>query len=111
MKNPEDRVIIDIWCEFEEWRDSYDENDENSNVIFKLSDNSYWSGTFYTYQNLFTLSKRNLVSGELLFGKYFYSDKPIFVDKLNKETVISVINDILRKGETEYAFDRIDENK
>lgn len=112
MKKVKDtRELADILFEFDNWRGGHDENDENADVIFELNDGSLYCGTLFTYQNLLTLAKRNRVSGECLFGKYFYCDKPVFIEKMDKPTIISVINDIIERGEVDLAFARIDRKK
>lgn len=88
--------IKNIWFEFEEWADGYDEYDENSDVHFELSDETKWCAAFYTYQNLLSISKKNQATGECLAGQYFYADKPIFISKMNKELIISTLNDIIK---------------
>ena len=107
-KAKDTRELADIMFEFDNWREGHDELDENADVIFKLSDGSTYCGTLFTYQNLLTLAKRNRVSGECLFGKYFYCDKPVFIEKMEKQTIISVIKDIIERGEVDLAFTRID---
>lgn len=100
-----DVEIIDIWYEFEEWSEEIDVNDCNSDVIIELSDGSKWCATFYTYQNLLTLSKKNQNTGEFLSGQYFYADnKPIFISKMEKGVILAVINDII-KNEIENKID------
>lgn len=88
--------IKNIWFEFETWADSYNEYDTNSDVHFELDDGTKWYATFFTYQNLFNLSKKNQLTGECLSGQYFYSDKPIFISKMSKQLIISVLNDIIQ---------------
>lgn len=90
-----DMEIIDIWYEFEEWAEEIDMNDCNSDVVFQLSDGSKWCATFFTYQNLLTLSNKNQNTKECLSGQYFYADKPIFISKMEKSVILSVINDII----------------
>ena len=103
----DEREIRDIWFEFDEWRDGYSETDENADVIFELSDGSRYCGTFFTYANLESQVKRLRATGECLFGKYFLADKPIFVEKMSKQLIISVINDILKQGGIDSAFCKI----
>ena len=79
--------IKNIWFEFEVWEDGYNEDDENSDVCFELSDGTKWCATFITFQNLLSLSKKNQKTGECLSGQYFYADKPIFISKMNKELI------------------------
>ena len=87
--------IKKIWFEFEEWQNGYSELDENSDVHFELDDGSKWCAEFFTFQNLISISNKNQNTGEYLGGQYFYSDKPIFISKMNKEVIISVLNDII----------------
>ncbi|MDE6519547.1 MAG: hypothetical protein K2K91_03675 [Ruminococcus sp.] len=88
--------IKNIWFEFETWADGYNEYDANSDVYFELDDGTKWSATFFTYKNLFNLSKKNQLTGECLAGQYFYADKPIFISKMSKQLIISVLNDIIQ---------------
>ena len=88
-------MITKIWFEFDEWTDKHDEDDENADVHFELADGSKWCASFYTYRNLFSLSEKNRNTGENLSGKYFIADKPIFISSINKELIISVLNDII----------------
>lgn len=59
---------------------------------------------FFTYQNLFSLSKKNHMTSENLSGKYFYADKPIFISRMDKATIISVIQDVVQMNEIECAL-------
>lgn len=88
--------IKNIWYEFEVWADGYDEYDENADVIFELNDGTKWCAMFFTYRNLLSLSKKNQATGELLSGKYFLADKPVFISEMKKDIIIAVINDIIK---------------
>ena len=88
-------IIAKIWFEFDEWLDKYDEDDVNADVYFELTDGTKWCASLYTYQNIFSLSEKNCNTGENLSGKYFIADKPIFISAMNKELIISVLNDII----------------
>lgn len=101
--------IRNIWFEFEMWEDGFDEYDENSDVHFELSDGTKWCATFITYKNLLSLSKKNQVTGECLSGQYFYADKPIFISKMSKELIISVLGHIIQtEKDLTCAFTRIE---
>lgn len=108
MKKQDTRELLDIWFEFEEWAEGFNEKDENTDVIFQLSDGALYCGTFFTYENLFSQARKNRATGEFLFGKYFCVDKPVFIEKIGKHEIISVINDLIAKGEIDTAFTRID---
>ena len=108
----QERIITDIWYEFEQWSGGYDENDCNSDVVFELSDGSRWVATFYTYQNLNSIANKNKTTGECLCGEYFYADKPIFISKMKKEIIISVLNDIIsHETDLSYVFGRIEKHE
>jgi hypothetical protein len=108
MKKDE-RELIDILFEFEQWSAGYSETDENSDVIFKLSDGSMYCGTFITYDNLKTLSHRFHVNGECLCGKYVWVADAVFIEKMDKNLIISTIKNILEQGNIEKAFCKISE--
>jgi hypothetical protein len=87
--------IEDIWFEFDEWDEPLNEDDSNADVHFVLDDGTKWCASFFTYKNLISLSEKNKETGENLNGKYFYSEKPVFIEKMNKQTIIFVLNDII----------------
>ena len=103
-------MITKIWFEFDEWADKHNEYDENADVNFELTDGSKWSASIYTFQNIFSLSEKNRNTGENLSGKYFIADKPVFISAMNKELIISVLNDIIA-NETDLSsvFTKIDD--
>lgn len=89
--------IFDVWYEFDEWENGFDLYDENADVHFSLSDGSRWCASFYTYENLNSLVKKDRVTGESLGGKYFLADKPIFIEKMDRELIVAVLGDIIDK--------------
>lgn len=66
-----------IWIEAEQWRNLWDENDDNTDVIVKFEDGSEWMATFFTYQNILKASKRNEETREFLYGNYFWASEMI----------------------------------
>ncbi len=99
--------IRNIWFEFEEWDSGYD---ENTDVHFELDDGTRWCAQFFTYRNLLSLSEENRNTGECLCGSYFYAHKPIFISKINKEMITSVIEDIIRcEADLSAVFTKADE--
>lgn len=96
--------IKNIWFEFEAWADGYNENDENSDVYFELNDGTKWCATFITYKNLLSISDKNMATGECLSGQYFYADKPIFISKMNKNLIMSVLDDIIQTETDLYCI-------
>lgn len=103
------RNIKSIWFEFEEWEEMYDEMDENTDVHFELTDGTKWCATFFTYQNLLSISKKNQETGECLSGEYFYAHKPIFISKITRECILRVIENIIREEvDLEVIFIRLE---
>ncbi|MDE7138780.1 MAG: hypothetical protein K2O29_10065, partial [Ruminococcus sp.] len=67
-----------------------------------------WCATFFTYKNLLSISKENRVTGELLSGRYFLADKPVFISEMKKDTIIFVLKDIIRtERDLSSVFTRI----
>jgi len=91
-------TIRNIWFEFDEWAEPFDERDVNADVHFDLPDGTRWCASFFTYQNILTLAAKNQQTGECLSGQYFYADKPIFIDRMRKDSIIAAICDILKEG-------------
>lgn len=61
-----------IWIEAEQWaEENRNEEDNNTDVIVKFDDGSEWIATFFTYQNIISISGKNEKTGECLNGKYF----------------------------------------
>ncbi len=61
-------------------------------------------------RHLLSLSKKNQVTGELLSGKYFLADKPIFISEMKKDIIISVLNDIIQtEKDLSCVFTKISE--
>ena len=89
--------IISIWFESDNWANPYDENDSNMDVIFTLSNGTKWVATFFTYQNILSLSQKNKVTGECLNGLYFCVKDMILIDRLNKDNIQRTLDEILNE--------------
>jgi len=100
--------IDSVWLEFELWA-THDEDDDNSDVIFKLSDGTEWFATFFTYQNILSLHRKNKTTGECLNGLYFCATDMILIEKLNHETVWKVLNQMLMDNEIQTYCSMISE--
>ncbi len=105
MSNPK---ITSIWYEFEEWT-SYNESDENSDVIFELDNGSKWVVSFFTYQNVLTLRDKNKQTGESLNGRYFSSTDMVLIEKMNKSLIIEVITEMIIRDEISVYCSNISE--
>lgn len=91
--------IEKIWYEFSEVQSPVDRFDCNSDVIFELNDGSKWAATFFTYQNIETLRKKNQLSGECLNGTYFCATDMILVSEMSEEIIKSVLQELLSLDE------------
>lgn len=92
-------MIKSIWYEFENWKDSFNKEDANSDVIFELDDGSKWAVTFFTYKNIETLRKKNELTGECLCGKYFCATDLILISVMSKELIKEVILEMIKNDE------------
>nr|WP_199001327.1 hypothetical protein [Flavobacterium sp. ASV13] len=53
------------------------------------------------------MATTNKQTGECLNGKYFWASDMILIDKINRESVLSVIDEMIKSGEFYTAFKRI----
>lgn len=55
------------------------------------------------------VAEKNKCTGEVHGGQYFYSDKPIFINKIDKALIVSVLNDIIQtETELDKVFTKVD---
>ena len=102
-------AIKSIWFEFLDSQDSTNRFDSNSDVVFELNDGSRWGATFFTYQNIETLRKKNQQSGECLNGSYFCAEAMILVSEMSEEVIGAVLQEMLSSGEIEMYCHRLHE--
>ena len=94
-----------IWIEAEQWAaGEWIPADCNSDVIVSFEKGAEWVATFFTYQNISSLAKKNQSSGECLNGKYFWATDMILVDELTRERVEEVVIDLIANQEFERVF-------
>ena len=99
QKNMEKYKITSIWFESDNWAEPYDENDDNMDVIFTLSDRTKWVASFFTYQNILSLNRKNKTTGECLNGLYFCATDMILIEKLTKDNIQKVLNEMIKEDE------------
>jgi hypothetical protein len=105
----ERNYIKEIWLEAEQWADGeWDLHDGNSDVIVTFENSEKWVASFFTYRNVHSLVEKNKLSGECLSGAYFWATDMILVDELSRSRIESVINELIREGQFETAFDKIE---
>jgi hypothetical protein len=77
--------------------------DDNNDVIVTFTDGSRYVASFFTYQNIVTLTEKNKRTGELLGGKYFWASDMILIDRVDRESIEKVIDDLINDD----CFDQV----
>lgn len=102
-----DKTIKAIWIESED-KEPISEGqlytDDNSDVIVTFSDDKKYVATFFTYDNVKTLTEKNKRTGELLSGTYFWASDMILVDRIDRETIEKVIDDLIKENYFDQLF-------
>ncbi len=94
-----------IWIEAEQWvPGSWNPEDDNTDVIVTWEDGSRWVATFFAYQNVQTLSEKNRRTGESLSGAYFWASDMILADKVSRQRIEQIIEELIKTGEFETIF-------
>lgn len=102
-----DKTIKTIWIESEDKAPISGGQlytDDNSDVIVTFSDDKKYVATFFTYDNVKTLTEKNKRTGELLSGTYFWASDMILVDRIDRETIEKVIDDIIKENYFDQLF-------
>ncbi|NEW04650.1 DUF4935 domain-containing protein [Paenibacillus sp. SYP-B3998] len=82
-----------LWIEAENWAEGeWDEFDSNTDVIVHFPDASKWIASFFTYKNINTLVEKNIISGECLHGRYYWSSDLILIQKCSRNLIEEVVN-------------------
>jgi hypothetical protein len=94
-----------IWIEAEQWApNEWNPADCNSDVMVSFEKGAEWVATFFTYQNISSLSKKNKTTGECLNGKYFWATDMIMVDEITRKRVEEVISHLIANEEFQKVF-------
>ncbi|MCM1578573.1 MAG: hypothetical protein NC078_07250 [Ruminococcus sp.] len=91
MKNE----IFGLWYEFDEWAEEFDRSSESADVHFTVKGGGRWCASFFTYGFLEKYAEKCRVTGECLGGKYFLADRPVFIERLDRELIAEVLADIV----------------
>jgi hypothetical protein len=57
-------------------------SDDNTDVIVTLADGARYVASFFTYENIESLRRRNQETGECSAGKYFWASNMVLIDRL-----------------------------
>ena len=99
------RQKYSIWIEAEEWADGeWTPADDNSDVIVTFENGERWVATFFSYQNILSLSEKNRNTSECLHGKYFVATDMILVDEISRKRIEEVVADLIKESEFEKYF-------
>jgi hypothetical protein len=94
-----------IWIEAEQWvPGTWNPEDANTDVIVTWEDGSRWVATFFSYQNVQTLSEKNRGTGESLSGAYFWASDMILADQVSRQRIEQIIEELIKTGEFETTF-------
>ena len=102
-----DTKIKDIWIESEHsglMIGGQKVVDDNVDVIVTLTDDTKYVASFFTYENIRTLTEKNRSTGELLNGKYFWASDIILIDRVDRESIEKVIADLIKENYFDQAF-------
>lgn len=101
------KSISSIWIESEEKGPiiiGKEGVDDNSDVIVTFSDDSKYVATFFTYENIKTLRTKNEQTGECLHGKFFWASNMILIDRIERQGIVDIIEELLRENAFEQVF-------
>lgn len=68
---------------------------DNSDVIVTFNNGEKYVATFFTYENIEHLRKKNRETGECNSGSYFWASNMIIVDRIDKDTITTTIEDLI----------------
>jgi len=103
--------IKELWIESEEKGPIIGgtlETNDNSDVIVTLHNGNRYVATFFTYENIEHLRRKNQKTGECLNGRYFWASDMIIVERINRREVKEIIEHLLAENEFEQTFDKIE---
>ena len=104
------RQKYSLWIEAEQWPDGmWTPADANSDVIVTFENGERWVATFFSYQNILSLAKKNRDTGECLGGKYFVATDMILIDEVSCERLEEVVADLIKENEFEWCFARCED--
>lgn len=94
-----------IWVEAEEWAEGeWTPVDDNSDAIVTFENGDRWVASFFSYQNIRSLTEKNRATGECLGGKYFVATDLILVDEVTRERIEEVVADLIEDESFQIYF-------
>ncbi len=86
-----------------------DYSNHNTDVVVQFVNGKKYIATFFTYQNIKDLQAQHQESGEYLSGKYFWTNNMLLIDNCSRESITTVVEDLLEEGEFHHIFKSITE--
>ena len=77
---------------------------DNSDIFVELENGEKYVATFFTYENIEWLRNKNQTTGECLNGKYFRATDMLIIERLDRETIESVVEELIRTSEFNSVF-------
>ena len=78
--------------------------DDQVDLTVEAGDGVPRYATFFTLEAIRSILDWYATSGEGLSGTYFWSENPVFVRTLDRDSVEAVVRDLIRLGELSAAF-------
>jgi len=69
--------------------------DQNTDVIVTLCSGERYAATFFSYQNIRTLTRKNRSTGEWLSGKYFWASDMVLIASIDRASIERVIEELI----------------
>lgn len=100
--------ITEIYIAAENWVEGeWNYEDDNTDVIVTSSDNKRYVATFFTYQNIESLRKKNNRTGECSNGKYFWASDMILIEECSRKSIENIIEHLIKEDEFYQTFREI----
>ena len=81
---------------------------DNSDIFVELENGEKYVATFFTYQNIEWLRNKNQTTGECLNGKYFWASDMLIIERLDREIIETVVEELIRENEFNSVFTKIE---
>ncbi|MFJ7666563.1 hypothetical protein ACIQXI_05610 [Lysinibacillus sp. NPDC097195] len=96
-----------IWIEAENWSEGeWDIENTNLDVIVTFPNRSKYLASFFTYQNVISLTERYKETGENMEGAYFSASDMVLIDIASRERIYQLIDYLIDNDTFKSVFTR-----
>ncbi len=81
--------------------------DDHTDVIVRLKSGETYASSFFSYQNVATLTAANRLSGDCLSGTFFWKNNMLLVEDIGKNTVERVVRFLIDEGDFTTIFKKL----